>query len=184
MNKLNATGIWIAVMIGVGCNATVAEGAVTFFGSGARSPTTSPPTSFGVSVETQIRGDIVNAYSINYDYPSGLAFSQGLDIPSGATFVGLFFRIDGSLLIGAEFGDQNYANISILPFNSPKNSVAQFNFDRSGEDYLVAIASNADGSYLSISEGKALIDAAAAPEPSCLFLFVLGSVGLLARRQR
>jgi PEP-CTERM motif len=105
-----------------------------------------------------------------------------------------FYASGGSLILGAVAG-VNYVNVTFDGFDGVAEAVAQFYLDGAGGGYLMAIAttnaipnpqnlSAVGGSALSISAGKAMIDAAAIPEPSSLMLLALGATGLAARRQR
>lgn len=121
--------------------------------------------------------------------PLRKAFTPGTDIAIiGFTFYAAYqdnlSRPAGTFVGGAQLGDQNYASIKFNPMdggvlnsNGQYDSVGQFHFDGAGGGYLVALARNDDNSALSISAGKAAIDAiSSVPEPAS----VLGTMGLLA----
>ena len=82
----------------------------------------------------------------------------------------------------AQSGSTNYANISFNGNDTVYEAVGQFSFDGSGGGYLVALAINGDNSALSISAGKAAIDAV--PEPSAIALLALGAGGMAMRRRK
>jgi hypothetical protein len=128
---------------------------------------------------------------------SGGYFTRGLDQvgPVGGGITGMYRSSGGVLRYGAVAGDQNYANMSFNGGDGVFEAVAQFFFNGTGGAYLMAIAttnaipnpqnlSAVGGPALSISAGKAMINAAAIPEPSSLVLLALGATGLAARRQR
>ncbi len=113
----------------------------------------------------------------------GEIFTSGSDLSdAGYLSMDALYSVDGSFQNGAQAGSENYANIS---FDSDMvyEAVGQFFFDGQGGGYLVALAINdMPASELSISDGKAAIDAV--PEPSALALLCLGAGGLLVRRNR
>jgi hypothetical protein len=183
---------YLTAGVSAGCLAGQADAAivVTFFGPGAQSSSSSPPTPAGIDVGSTLGYGglyIVDSSTATAGFGNSVYFTNGTDITNFTSFgYGEYFR-GGSGTNGAVMNsDQNYANIS---FNGTGGSddgiyeaVAQFYLDGTGGGYLVAVAHNDDNSALSISAGKAAIDAV--PEPSALALLALGAGGLIARRRR
>ena len=147
---------YLAVTAGVGCAASVANGAVTFFGPGAQSPDSNPATPVGLSFGSL--GNGTGYLNGNGSYFTRFArditgyFTRGSDIDSIA---GAMLALYSSGLSGASAGavlgsDQNYANISFDSNISVFEGVGQFFLDGDGGGFLVALAVNDDLSLIHI----------------------------------
>ena len=165
---------------------------VTFFGPGAQNPSSNPPTPDGISMGFAYGSYLFVDNTLSDDslfaHWSGGYFTQGTDFtPLSGEDPGYYFG-QGTFYEGAIAGDQNYANISFNTTLFETNNgitfeaVGQFYFDGAGGGYLVALAVNADNTDLSISAGKAAIDAI--PEPTTTGLLALGAAGLAILRRR
>ncbi len=161
---------------------------VTFYGPGARTPTSNPATPDGIDFGTvtlhaavdsslSTSSYFLNDYSLGY-FSSGADMSP-YDVGREAPY---YFFSSGIYINGAQNGDQNYANISFDGNDGVYEAVGQFYFEVIENGYLVALAINDDGSALSISDGKAAIDAI--PEPNTAGLLALGAAGLAMLRRR
>ncbi len=185
---------YLTAGLGAGCLAGQADAAilVTFYGPGAQNSGSTPATPAGISVGYSFYEgnyyavDHIDAYvawsTVGLNY-----FTNGSDISPDNWGYGTYLQ-DGLTVNGATLNsDQNYANITfnvegVTTETIVYEAVAQFYFDGTGNGYLVAMARNDDNTALSISAGKAAIDAV--PEPSALALLALGASGLAFRRQR
>ena len=197
-DKQNKLGTYLAVTAGVGCAASVAEGVttVTFFGAGAQSSTSSPPTPYGLTVGSFGGGFAVvtpsfmsplSTVRIAFDAVRGGSFTQGEDFsPLVTGFSAGYYGFNGGSFFtgGSMNGDQNFASLSFDIDEAVFEAVGQFSFDRAGNGFLVALAVNTDGSALNVSEGFTAINGASVPEPSSIALLALGATGLAARRKR
>ncbi|GAA5484556.1 PEP-CTERM sorting domain-containing protein [Haloferula sargassicola] len=183
-------GAYLTAGIGAGCLAGRADAAlhVTFYGMGSQNPGSIPPTPEGIAVGLSFyagnyyavdSSDAIAAFStlgMNY-------FTSGTDLAGFNSFGYGQYLKETTVINGATLNsDQNYANISFNGNDGTYEAVAQFFFDGTGNGYLVAMARNDDNAPLSISAGKAAIDAV--PEPSGLALLALGAGGLITRRRR
>lgn len=167
---------------------------VTFYGDGARSPSTTPATPAGIDFGFYARGTddyalIDDTFSKDSYFASATGvgyFTRGTDLGPGPLrgFAFGIYADNGLLIEGAIAGDENYANISFDGNDDVFEAVGQFFIDgtANGGGYLIAIAENDDGSALSISAGKAAIDGI--PEPSTVGLLALGAAGLAMMRRR
>lgn len=183
---------------GIAATATFQSGdaatIVTLYGPGARNPSTIPATPAGISIgiygSKGFYGRVDLSSSTNSFFLYGTAYSKNRYFTDGGDLLNTFsagrrygrYRELDSFARGAQAGSANYANISFNGDDFIYEAVGQFYFDGAGGGYLIAIARNDDFSALSISAGKAAIDAV--PEPSAIALLSLGAGGLMMRRRR
>ena len=116
-------------------------------------------------------------------------------VPSGRTGNVLYYTSTG-FKEGAILGNENYSYLKFGDgYFEPFESIAQFHFEEDGTGWLVSIATtntgttasnirgNSDGRIITAAEGAAAIAAASVPEPSCMGLLALGSLGVLSLRR-
>ena len=165
----------------------------TLYGPGARSPLTTPSTPTGIGFTKSVGNtfiDVPGASNKSY-FAYGTRVGGGNGFFSSGSNLSIFTSLKDAAYVrygsvtfvyGAQSGPANYVNISFNGSDSVYEAVGQFNFDGMGGGYLMAIAKNDDNTALSISAGKAAIDAV--PEPSAIALLALGAGGMAMRRRR
>ena len=146
---------------------------------------------------TEARADIVvTRYSSPDDYPSEISISGGLLDSSFSSSNFGFNNVDSVVTmftrgsdLSVNLGDPGgfyYSPNSYFVFGAEGSSAnyVSIDFATPGSGTLVALALDTTGATLSISAGKAAIDAAAVPEPSGLLLglLALGAAGCRRRR--
>lgn len=168
---------------------------VTLYGPGAQNPSSpgfDPPVPAGIDFGVDFGGDffIDRTFSADsyfaYDGPSNAYFTRGTDLANITAGLnrGYYAYDNGTIYFyyGAIAGAENYANISFNGDDDTYEAVGQFFFDGAGGGYLIALAVNDDDTALSISDGKAAIDAI--PEPTSLGLLAMGAAGLAMLRRK
>ncbi len=173
MKNQTRLATYLALTAGAGLAPTDADAAtvVTFYGPGA-----TPPA--GINIGQSFDGRVVDSASSSssyFPYVGFIYFTRGTDLPAagggGGNGIGPrgFYYNFGAFRYGAVAGNQNYISISFNGRDSVYEAVAQFSFTGTTGGYLVALAKNSDNTALSISAGKAAIDAVPAPpSPSSL----------------
>lgn len=186
----NRLAAYLTAGIGAGCLAGQADAAitVTLYGPGAKSPLSNPATPAGFDVGVSFTAGqrcIIGDYHLAAAgfSSAGAYFTSGSNHASFNNYGDGQYTAANLATLGATLNSsQNYANISLSGPDGVYEAVGQFYLTGTGSGYLVAIAKNDTNTPLSISAGKAAIDAV--PEPSGLALLALGAGGLLARRRR